>query len=585
MSDSYKYPVRILELYRLQNKIPCDTIIFVANPDNTITIYFFCDGEIIHMYKLIIADDEEKLCKLIQMLVNWKEKSIEVCGVAHDGLEALELIKEHQPDIILTDVRMPGLNGLELIEKIKENRPEISCVIISGYQEFDYIKQALQYGVEDYLLKPVRRDDINRVIDSIVKKKNLLVKEKQEKFSMLKTKEAHELKMQQLFVEYLLSDFFKEERSKEYLEHKYYCDLDGSSFSMFGVKLHLPSIWPLKDDEFNFISNWKTYFESIWKKCHSSLLYCTIDRGVLYGFVNHKEDTFKAIQNKVNTTIRNILRNSTGITELKYTVGFSAEHRTTVTFSQLGKEVRSALSARFILGNKDRSIDYKKVNGKEQINDFIGVPRQNRILSFVEKKDFEGLYLIAEIIKDTIVKQDTDNGQLIFDVWMELFRILLLGCKSVISNEEREAYMEDICFQLSNASSQKELYEKVVAIMRKTENMLNNRLEYKKHHPLKIAKNYVDKHFMDSCTLNDVSDVIGLNAAYFSNLFKKEEGIGFIEYVTSVRMQRAKELLTDREMKIIEIAQKSGYPDEKYFSRAFKKYTGLTPREYRKLYC
>ena len=117
------------------------------------------------MYKVIIADDEVKICQLIQILVDWESKGLEIAGVAHDGREALQLVEETGADIIITDIRMPELNGLDLVEAIKGAQPQISCIIISGYQEFEYARRALQYGVEEYLLKPVREEELNRVLE------------------------------------------------------------------------------------------------------------------------------------------------------------------------------------------------------------------------------------------------------------------------------------------------------------------------------------------------------------------------------------------------------------------------------------
>lgn len=123
------------------------------------------------MYKVLIADDEKRICKLIEGLVDWEEKRLEVIDVVHNGREALEVVKQKNPDIIITDIRMPELGGLDLIQKVKEADPDIDFVIISGNREFDYARKALQYGAEDYLLKPIRQNELNRVLDQIISKK------------------------------------------------------------------------------------------------------------------------------------------------------------------------------------------------------------------------------------------------------------------------------------------------------------------------------------------------------------------------------------------------------------------------------
>ena len=112
------------------------------------------------MLKIMIADDEDKICQLIYKLIDWSSMRMEVIGIAHNGIEALDLAKEYHPDIAITDIRMPGLDGLEFIEKAKEVDPNLEFIIISGYQQFEYAKKAIKYGVSDYLLKPIKKEEL-----------------------------------------------------------------------------------------------------------------------------------------------------------------------------------------------------------------------------------------------------------------------------------------------------------------------------------------------------------------------------------------------------------------------------------------
>ena len=119
------------------------------------------------MVKLVVADDEERVCRLIVALGNWEELGIKVVGTAANGIQALELIRKEKTDILITDIRMPGLNGLELIEKVREISPDIKIMIISGYANFEYAQNALKQGVSDYLLKPINKDALNESLTKI----------------------------------------------------------------------------------------------------------------------------------------------------------------------------------------------------------------------------------------------------------------------------------------------------------------------------------------------------------------------------------------------------------------------------------
>jgi two-component system response regulator YesN len=538
------------------------------------------------MYKAVIADDEEKLCKLIQLLVNWEDKGIEIAGIAHDGIEALELVKKHKPDMILTDVRMPGLNGLDLIQKIKEETPDISCVIISGYQEFDYVKRALQFGVEDYLLKPVKKEDINRVVDGIIRKKELLSQEKREMEKMQEASDAHKYKMRQLFVEALVKGDIRNRLSdRKALETEYYCDFSGERFAMFGIKLHLQNNWPQRSDELNFITNWKNQIEAAWKEESNTELYCAVVDGILYGFVNLYSEEYGEIRQAIRRIVGHIMRNNGHMQNLNYTIGFSKVHSKLSTFSEMGNQVRTALYSRFVPGKTDRLIVFNKSQKGQDIYSFITVPTQNRILADIEKNKFEDVEKLAVTIRNQILDRETENGQMVLDVWIEFLKLILLGCKNLIEQEERKELERSYLFQLENCCTEQELFARLTMLLRRVEQVVTQRTEERAVHPAKMAKEYVEQKYAEDCSLAKVSRLVGLNAAYFSVLFKKEEGIGFNEYVTEVRMQNAKEMLMDRETKVVEIAQSTGYSDEKYFSRAFKKHVGLTPSEYRKLYC
>ena len=112
------------------------------------------------MIKVVIADDEYRICELIHRLVDWQSLDMEVVAMANDGVEALQIIKEYLPDILITDIRMPGLSGLELIEQASRIAPDIGFIIISGYSEFEYAKKALSFAVVDYLLKPINKEEL-----------------------------------------------------------------------------------------------------------------------------------------------------------------------------------------------------------------------------------------------------------------------------------------------------------------------------------------------------------------------------------------------------------------------------------------
>ena len=116
------------------------------------------------MLKVVLADDENKILLLLQKLIDWKGLGYEIVGTANDGLRALELVREKRPHLLITDVRMPGCSGIELIQRAKELQPDLHFIIISGYRKFEYAQNALKYGVEDYLLKPLKQEELTGIL-------------------------------------------------------------------------------------------------------------------------------------------------------------------------------------------------------------------------------------------------------------------------------------------------------------------------------------------------------------------------------------------------------------------------------------
>lgn len=123
------------------------------------------------MLKVLIADDEPRVAMLVKQLIHWQEQGLECVGLFQDGQSALDAIRQLHPDIVITDIRMPVLSGLELIEKTLESEPQVRFVVISGYRYFEYAQRAIKYGVQDYLLKPIDEEELNRVLGKICAEK------------------------------------------------------------------------------------------------------------------------------------------------------------------------------------------------------------------------------------------------------------------------------------------------------------------------------------------------------------------------------------------------------------------------------
>ena len=155
--------------------------------------------------KVIIVDDEKKICQLIQFLVDWEKMGLEVAGVAYNGIDALRLVEELEPAIIITDIKMPGCDGLELIQQVQQRKQDIHFIIISGYQDFEYARKAIRYGVRDYLSKPVQKDELEETLQRVAAER-LENQEHEQNVNILRNKvQQQSTQIKQTFLKNLVS--------------------------------------------------------------------------------------------------------------------------------------------------------------------------------------------------------------------------------------------------------------------------------------------------------------------------------------------------------------------------------------------
>lgn len=539
------------------------------------------------MYKVLIADDEKKICKLIKCLVDWEEKGMEVISVVHSGLEALEIVKAKRPDIVITDIRMPELDGLDLIRELKEAHPDISFVIISGYRQFEYARKALQYGAEDYLLKPIKEKELNQVLDRILLQKDALRKASNEKRQLKETSKEHTKKMRELFVQDLAGgNLHSQQMDREYLIRNYCCEPAFSEFALAGIKLDFDS-GNIEQAEVADIleKRVRTVVDNNLGDVQDLLCYHGVCKELLYLFLNFSPKQETVLRHKMRHIISDI-KNMGGAEKLSVyvTVGLSTISTDLSDVPDKAGEVRKAMEDRIVFG-VDRIIDYKKKAILFDKNDYVNFPVQKRILDCMESRDTTALFQILDQIKERLRADAVNDGSFLYSVWREVIDILLLGCKNGFPPEDIERLKEEFSKNLYACCSQEQMESKITHMVNRLLIKMDAVREEKSKKPVQIAKRYIQLHYMEALTLENVSEYAGLNAAYFSSLFKQEEGVNFSEFLTIVRIKKAKELLMERERTVREIADSVGYQDEKYFSRVFKKSVGLTPSEYRKIYC
>jgi two-component system response regulator YesN len=532
------------------------------------------------MYRVIIADDEPKVSQLIKNLIEWEKLNLELAATAQDGITALELIKKHQPDIVITDIRMPGYDGIELIKYAKGINPDIDFIIISGYQHFDYAHNAIKYGVKDYLLKPLNKNEINATLSKMI-----------EKYSERSRQEMHHLedikRLKNEFLRkiYLHSDMTAlEETDLLQINQEYNLNFIDGCYQALIIKPdfeYQPNNQEIMRMLLGKIS--KIVDQNLKEICSEILWLLLEDR--IFVIVNYKTENKKIFRKALNNIIDEGHLFRDFVRDLMITVSVGNAQASFVNVSQSANEAKEALNDRIVLGSGKIIQFSPELHMIKSIESIVSFEKRRKLLDMIEVLNVVEIKKWIDETEVGILGLSNVSGQFILDTINEILEIILYGLKNhanvkvvdkSLINEFNEALLMQntirTAFELTNKYIGKMLQQ--IADDRKNE---SNR-------PIKEAQKYINEHYASPVNLEEVSAVIGFNATYFSTLFKKETGMNFLEYVTIVRIKTAKQLLSDSKKSVLDISHEVGYSDFKHFTKQFKKVTGLTPSEYRKLY-
>ncbi len=536
------------------------------------------------MYKVILADDEKKVCQLINMLVDWKDFDMEVVGVVHNGLEVLDMINKHSPDLIITDVRMPGLNGLEMIERVKQIDNTIEFIIISGYRHFDYAHTAIQFGVYDYLLKPIKKEELNSTLSKMKDKLN----EKSETIfyyeRLKKNIETNKAKLRKgLFTELLLKGSSNEGHlSVEKINAEYQYNFKAGCFQVISLKPDR-----IRNFNYNVTSVLEEKSTQLLMKNFETLCYdmgICIENNCMVCILNFSREKYKAIRKQINAVLNENLAQDVIYQQMELTIGLGNVVTELDKLKESYKRSEYALQQRLLAGT-NKVLEFDKELSTSISDSQIFYDFNQSFLTSVSNLDLEAVIRNLDILKRNLLERPETTGHEILQMTKEVCNVYLLCMRSnKILVPDSEHFIPNFSEAANDCGSVHELFK----LLNKTlTESLGKVLEDKKQmntKPIRLAKQYIESNYMKPITLDGVSSYVGFNTTYFSTVFKKETGNTFLEYLSNIRMNKSKELLKETNKNISTICEEVGYSDVKYFTRSFKKYTGLKPNEFRKLY-
>lgn len=525
------------------------------------------------MVKVVVADDEERVCRLIVALGNWEELGIQVVGTASNGIQALELIRKEKTDILITDIRMPGLNGLELIEKVREISPEIKIMIISGYANFEYAQNALKQGVSDYLLKPINKDALNEALEKMAGE---VRKNRQESTDIQNERKEELIKLRtRIFqdMNYDRSLYLTE----EILRERYYLNIEPGIYQVIAVKQDAKDCKMFKKSmDFIWEKTKEIMLREITKECYDFVV--SENGEYLYGLMNYPQRKSEKIRQVVRSCFNQMLARNDYLGSTQITLSFGNAVKDADKITGSFASANRALSERILEGTgKILELDTNSevLYEKQLVDKFT-----RNLGSALQMLDVEEVRNIVEVLHREVINTPGVHGWEIVEMVCQCGSIFIMRLDIPDKSDLQEEFRNNchICTTVDD------LFSYLFRFMaQKIKQMIASR-EEDSVRPVRMAKQYIHNHYQEQITLEEVSEYVGLTPAYFSVMFKKETEIGFAKYLINERIEGAKDLLRETNLSVADICRKVGYNDAKHFTRLFEKNVGVKPAVYRKLY-
>lgn len=541
------------------------------------------------MLKIFLAEDEVIVRETIKRMIPWEDLGFELVGEAADGEMALPLLLRQKPDLLITDIKMPFMDGLTLAKVAKKEIPGLKVVILSGYDDFNYAKQAINIGVEDYLLKPITK---NALIERLTEIRSRYEHEKTQKEYYEKfhrEMQAYEKNSSRDFFEALVSgsmDMMEIYRRSEKLG----LDIVVEAYNVLIFTMNCEEDFSGQREGY---SEWEAesleLLEEFFSENTSAMLFrCNIfSYGVL---IKGQKETIEENTRSCVSEIQRIFDRKEQKRQWFVAAGEPVER-----LSQIQKSYYSAsraFSQRYLYDENilyyDEMASMEKKNVTEDDSTYLQKVDVNALNPAILQKFLSNglleetenfvkdyFYAIGQEPLESLVFRNYVTLNVRFSVMSFLKEI---GCDTrTLEQEDTEDVLSESSKSLENAIA---YAEKIIsqAIALRDQNSGN-----KNRSILKTAVDFIDSHYMEEdMSLNKAANAANVSANHFSALFSQNMGQTFIEYLTNLRMNKAKEYLRCTSMRSSEIAGEIGYKDAHYFSYLFKKTQGMTPSDYRK---
>ena len=532
------------------------------------------EGEEMDKYTVLLVDDEEEVIQVIMKKLDWEQLGFSIVGYACNGVKAFEMVEDYQPDVVMTDIKMPYMNGMQLSHRIKTQYPDTKILIFTGFDEFEYAKEAVHLEVEEYILKPVNSLELSKVFTQLKSKLDLEISEKRNVEILQKYYLESLPLLQANFYSMLMEGRIREEELPKFLAD-YQLSFQGPFFCCLVVHTSVSQVPEGMNPVLLTISVRKQAEEHLGTKWQAKA-FPYLENIVLIAQLGSESEIID-----LTDDCDRFCKYARHIIGAVVTVGIGQVCGSVAGLSGSYASARTAVSYRVLYGAS------RAINMKENVPQEVSKPGQtdDARLSYLFKMIRLGSEEdIAEAVSGYLHQaafQDRTLKQYHVDI-MEMISALY---RFAINQEIRtEVFPENMkvlyarLLDMDKAALEKWLTDTSLSFH---EELLDARNRSTKSFVSK-AKEYVHNNYADEMlSLDGVCQVLGVSNSYFSTIFKKKTGNSFIGYLTDYRMDQASRLLIETNDKSYMIARQVGYTDPNYFSYVFKRRFGVSPSRYR----
>ncbi len=526
------------------------------------------------MINVLILDDEPFIREGLKILINWEEMGFKIAGEAANGKEAIALLEQGDYQLIITDIKMPEMDGIEFIKYIRNSRfSKIKVIILSGYYEFAYAKQAIQYNVTDYILKPIQKEELTKILIKLVQSFNEEVKYQKNK-----------VYTEHIVLERHLNALCSGKYTKNdilYVKNKLpYCnDLRYIGIEISGDDEKFASL-----DKYKKIEVIKEIFEILKKHVHPYDQYVFFDtdkRNEIYGigFIYAKNFSLdRGIDEK------QYIKNLTDHMKIEQCYQFNVYIGQYVeTIENISASFKSAIIAKSFQNYKnDKQVAYYDEMAQLKCKGYgIKKERMDELVQYTEENKEDKIDECIEKIYFDFSEHHIDPKIININIDYLLCRLVYLAQEldPEVNQEEVMQYISQCAFEESAIRGSAKHFKIFVKDFAKY--LLQLRQD-NSNSVLKEVDKEIELHYMQNLSLKSLGEKYYINSAYLGQIFKKRYGISFKDYLNNYRIERASELLIRTNEKVCNVAQMVGYNNLDYFINKFVKIKGKTPLQYRK---